>query len=96
MALQMGADEALDPTAGDVVERVRAATGGAGVDVLLEMSGHPAGIRQGFQMLRAGGRASLLGLPSEPVTLDLVDDVIFKGATVLGIYGRRCLRPGCK
>ena len=89
MAMRMGADEALDPTAGDVVERVRAATGGAGVDVLLEMSGSPAGIRQGFQMLRAGGRASLLGLPSEPVTLDLVNDIIFKGATVLGIYGRK-------
>ncbi len=89
MALKMGADEALDPTAGNVVERVRAATGGAGVDVLLEMSGNPAGIRQGFQMLRAGGRASLLGLPSEPVTLDLVNDIIFKGATVLGIYGRK-------
>jgi threonine 3-dehydrogenase len=89
MALKMGADEALDPTAGNVVERVRAATGGAGVDVLLEMSGNPAGIRQAFQMLRAGGRASLLGLPSEPVTLDLVNDIIFKGATVLGIYGRK-------
>ena len=89
MALKMGADEALDPTAGDTIERVRAATGGAGVDVLLEMSGNPAAIRQGFQMLRAGGRASLLGLPSEPVTLDLVNDIIFKGATVLGIYGRK-------
>ena len=39
--------------------------------------------------MRAGGRASLLGLPSDPVTFDLVNDVIFKGATVHGIYGRR-------
>ena len=35
------------------------------------------------------GMASLLGIPSAPVTLDLVNDVIFKGATVQGIYGRR-------
>ena len=43
-------------------------------------------------MLRAGGRASLLGIPSQPVTFDLVNEVIFKGATVLGIYGRRMFR----
>jgi threonine 3-dehydrogenase len=34
------------------------------VDVLLEMSGHPAAIRQGFRLLRMGGRASLLGIPA--------------------------------
>jgi threonine 3-dehydrogenase len=89
MAKRMGADEALNPTEQDVVERVREATGGTGVDVLLEMSGHPQAIQQGFHMLRAGGRASLLGIPSEPVTFDLVADIIFKGATVQGIYGRK-------
>ena len=57
--------------------------------MLLEMSGHPAAIQQGFKALRAGGRASLLGIPTENVQLDLVQDVIFKGATVQGIYGRR-------
>jgi threonine 3-dehydrogenase len=89
LAKQMGADEALNPREGDVVRRVREATGGTGVDVLLEMSGNPKAIHEGFQMLRAGGRASLLGIPSEPVTFDLVADIIFKGATVQGIYGRR-------
>src|SRR3984893_14566741 len=89
LARKMGADFALDPNEGDVVARVLEATDGAGVDVLLEMSGHPAAIHQGFQMLRPGGRASLLGIPKDPVTFDLVNDVIFKGATVQGIYGRR-------
>src|SRR5439155_1773913 len=54
-----------------------------------EMSGNPMAIQQGFKALRAGGRASLLGIPTENVPLDLVNDVIFKGATVQGIYGRR-------
>ena len=85
----MGADEALDPAEGDIVARVRQATDGAGADVLLEMSGHPTAIHQGFQMLRQGGRASLLGIPKDSVTFDLVNDVIFKGATVQGIYGRK-------
>src|SRR5947208_15926006 len=53
------------------------------------MSGNPMAIQQGFKALRAGGRASLLGIPTENVPLDLVNDVIFKGATVQGIYGRR-------
>ena len=92
LALRMGATEALNPAETDVVEWVREATGGVGVDVLLEMSGHPTAIQQGLRMLRAGGRASLLGIPSEPVTLDLVNDVIFKGATIQGIYGRRMFR----
>ena len=70
-------------------QQVLDATDGAGADVLLEMSGHPDAIHQGFQMLRAGGRASLLGIPKDPVTFDLVNDVIFKGATVQGIYGRK-------
>jgi threonine 3-dehydrogenase len=89
LAKKMGADEVFDPRSGDPVARVLEATDSDGVDVLLEMSGNPAGIRQGFQMLRQGGRASLLGIPSEPVTLDLVSDVIFKGAVVQGIYGRK-------
>lgn len=89
MAKQMGADYALNPAAEDPVKRIRETTSGTGVDVLLEMSGNPKAIQQGFKALRAGGRASLLGIPTENVPLDLVEDVIFKGATVQGIYGRR-------
>ena len=89
LAREMGADAALNPTAEDPVKKILSATGGTGVDVLLEMSGNPTAIQQGFKALRAGGRASLLGIPTENVPLDLVQDVIFKGATVQGIYGRR-------
>jgi len=89
LARRMGADVAVNPKEQDAARAVLDATGGTGVDVLLEMSGEEAAIKQGLQMLRLGGRASLLGLPSRDVTLDLVGDVIFKGATVQGIYGRR-------
>jgi threonine 3-dehydrogenase len=89
MAKRMGADVVLNPAAEDAVEKILAETDSTGVDVLLEMSGNPTAIQQGFQALRAGGRASLLGIPTESVPLDLVNDVIFKGATVQGIYGRR-------
>jgi threonine 3-dehydrogenase len=89
LAKEMGADSVLNPLSEDPVREILQATDGTGVDVLLEMSGHPAAIQQGFKALRAGGRASLLGIPTENVQLDLVQDVIFKGATVQGIYGRR-------
>ncbi|HMI52174.1 MAG TPA: L-threonine 3-dehydrogenase [Candidatus Saccharimonadales bacterium] len=89
MAKTMGADVVINPAAEDSVARILAETGGTGVDALLEMSGNPTAIQQGFKSLRAGGRASLLGIPTENVPLDLVNDVIFKGATVQGIYGRR-------
>src|ERR1700739_3530862 len=89
LAKPMGADLVLNPATEDAVKAILQATSGTGVDVLLEMSGNPTAIQQGFQALRAGGRASLLGIPTESVPLDLVNDVIFKGATVQGIYGRR-------
>jgi threonine 3-dehydrogenase len=89
MAKKMGADMVLNPVAENAVAKILAETGGTGVDALLEMSGNPMAIQQGFKALRAGGRASLLGIPTENVPLDLVNDVIFKGATVQGIYGRR-------
>jgi len=89
LAIKMGAHSVVNPLTEDPVKKILEATGGTGVDVLLEMSGNPAAIQQGFKALRAGGRASLLGIPTENVPLDLVQDVIFKGATVQGIYGRR-------
>jgi threonine 3-dehydrogenase len=89
LAQQMGATTLLDPSSDNVEARVLEVTHGNGVDVLLEMSGHPAAIAQGFRILRMGGRASLLGIPSRPVEMDLANAVIFKGATVHGINGRK-------
>ena len=88
IATQMKADFVLDPTKDDVLGMVLDATNGIGVDVLLEMAGHPEAINLGFNILRRGGRASLLGIPSKPVSFDLADQIIFKGAIVQGINGR--------
>jgi len=89
VAATMGADLVLDPATDKVEEQILEATGGTGVDVLLEMSGHPKAIEQGFSLLRTGGRASLLGIPSKPVEMDLAREIIFRGATVQGINGRK-------
>jgi threonine 3-dehydrogenase len=89
LARELGADFAYDAKDEQWPERVRQETGGQGPQVLLEMSGSPVAIRQGFTALANGGTAALLGLPSRPVEIDLNQHIIFKGATVLGINGRR-------
>lgn len=89
LAETMGSDVVIDPRTEDVVDRILAETGGEGADVLLEMSGNPQAIAQGLTSLRYGGHVSLLGIPSRPLEVDLADGVIFKGAVVHGISGRR-------
>lgn len=89
LARRMGADVVVNGRKLDPVQTVLDATSGIGCDVVLEMSGNPGAIRQGFRMLRKGGRMSLIGIPEDPVQLDLAEEVIFKGALVYGINGRR-------
>jgi threonine 3-dehydrogenase len=89
IARQMKADFVLDPTRDDVRSIVKEQTQGLGVDVVLEMAGHPDAIRTAFDIVRRGGRISLLGLTSKPVSLNFSEDIIFKGITVQGINGRR-------
>jgi threonine 3-dehydrogenase len=89
MARSVGVDTALNATEDDVVKEITDATDGEGVDVFLEVSGDPLSFKQGFKVLRPGGRASLLGIPSERISLDIADDIVFKGARISGICGRR-------
>jgi threonine 3-dehydrogenase len=92
LAKKMGADLVIDPAREDPVEAVLEATDGHGAEVVLEMSGVPQAIDQGTRMLARGGRMSLLGLPTQPVALDLTDHVIFKEARLFGVTGRELFR----
>jgi threonine 3-dehydrogenase len=89
LAKKLGATAAFKANDPMWIDKVRKECRGDGPDVLLEMSGHPAAIDDGFKALRMGGTAALLGIPSRPIAFDLSSHVIFKGATVLGINGRR-------
>jgi threonine 3-dehydrogenase len=89
LAKKMGADDVFNPLRENLTEKVLEATNGEGVDVLLEMSGAPSAIREGLELLKAGGHAVLLGLPSKPFEFDLANLVIMKGITVHGIAGRK-------
>jgi len=89
IAAKMGATHLINPRHEDPVETLRSLSGGYGVDVVLEMSGHPEAIRQGFRALRNGGRAAMLGIPPGPLEIDLGNDVVMKGIRIEGITGRR-------
>jgi threonine 3-dehydrogenase len=90
LARQMGVAEAFRPGEGvDVVEAILQANEGYGVDLILEMSGSPAAITDAFKAVRNGGRVVLFGIPSNPVEVDIAENMIFKNLTVLAMNGRR-------
>ena len=87
LAATMGAHDVVRPEEADAA--VRRATGGLGVDVVLEMSGVPSAIHQAFALVRVGGRVQMLGIPSKRIEVDFATEVIFKGITLYGVVGRR-------
>jgi threonine 3-dehydrogenase len=89
LARTMGADLALDAAAVDTEERIGEATGGDGVEIVLEMSGAPSALDQALRVITRGGSISLLGIFGEPPTVDLSELVIMKGIRLHGIFGRR-------
>ena len=89
LAKRLGADRVFDARDEGLQQRISEETNGDGADVLLEMSGSGAAINQGLGFVRNGGRAALLGLPSDNVSVNLAENIIFKGLTVLGINGRK-------
>ena len=78
----------IDPTKQDAVKTILNATEGRGVDVSIDISGNPKAIQSTFAVVRRAGRVSLIGLPSDPVTLDLTANVIYKETRIFGSTGR--------
>jgi threonine 3-dehydrogenase len=75
------------------VRRIIDATEG-GVDVALEISGHPNGINDAIRVTRAAGDVVLLGLPKAgtvPIE-DFGKNVIFRGLTLHAVIGREMFR----
>jgi threonine 3-dehydrogenase len=89
LARTMGAGLALDAADPETEARILDATGGDGVDVVLEMSGAAPALDAALRLVTRGGRISLLGIFGEPPTVDLSERVIMQGLRLHGIYGRR-------
>jgi len=92
LAKQVGADHVLNAQTvppEQLAATILDITVGEGVDASLEMSGNPEALHQAFRAVKNGGRVTLFGIPTGPVTFDLPNEMIFKGIRVYGITGRR-------
>ncbi|MBL8039263.1 L-threonine 3-dehydrogenase [Nitrospira sp. CMX1] len=92
LAKQVGADHTLNAKTNSpdqLAATILDITVGEGVDASLEMSGNPEALHQAFRAVKNGGRVTLFGIPTGPVTFDLPNEMIFKGIRVYGITGRR-------
>ena len=86
-AARLGATRAI-PAGEEHVRRTMTELGMTeGFDIALEMSGSPLAVADILAVVNHGGKVALLGLFSTAATVDL-NQAIFKGLTIKGIYGR--------
>ena len=81
-ARELGADEVV-ATDGDVVEKARELTDGAGVDVVVEHVGE-ATWKSSLQAVRPGGRVTVCGATSGPNPPAMLHRVFWKQLSILG------------
>ncbi len=70
-ARDFGATHTVNAGSGDVVEALRALTGGFGPDVVIDAVGRPETFRQAFDARDLAGTAVLVGVPSPAMVLEL-------------------------
>lgn len=88
LARKMGADAAVNIMKNDLRDVMKQQNLSEGFDVGLEMSGSGAAFHQMTSVMRNGGKISLLGLGDAPIQVDM-NQIIGKGLTLQGIYGRK-------
>jgi S-(hydroxymethyl)mycothiol dehydrogenase len=71
LARQFGATDVVDASNGDVVEAVRALTGGNGADVCIEAVGNPTVMEQAFYARDLAGTLVQVGVPTPDMRIDL-------------------------
>lgn len=68
----------------DAVEEIRKFTKGKGVNVALELIGLPKTMGQAIESLGAMGRAVIVGLTDQPISIDTYNQVLGKEAEIIG------------
>src|SRR5437773_9627370 len=76
---------AIDARSADPVEQIKKATAGTGVDVALELIGSAKTMRQTLLCLAPLGRAALVGLTAESMSIHPYTELINKEVEIIGV-----------
>jgi threonine 3-dehydrogenase len=87
LARNMGASRAINIARESLDQTMKELDMQEGFDVGLEMSGNAAALRELLRTMHHGGSVAILGIPPDDTAIDW-NQVIFKGLTLKGIYGR--------
>jgi threonine 3-dehydrogenase len=87
LATRMGATLVVDPRARDLKDVQRELGMVEGFDVVFEMSGNGAALRDALANMAHGAGMAILGIPTEEIPID-VGRIVFDQLRLQGIYGR--------
>lgn len=87
LARKMGVARAVNPTQETLTEVMKELGMTEGFDIGMEMSGAPSAFQDMLATMNHGGKIAMLGIPSSNLAIDW-NQVIFKGLTLKGVYGR--------
>ena len=83
---ELGADHVINVKNEDAVEKVRALSGGKGVDYVLECSGAPQAVNEAVRMVNRGGKICLAAFPGKQVEVDIAN-IVRNNVYLYGIRG---------
>ena len=87
LALELGADYALDPAAPDFVEQVKALTDGNGPEAVVEVTGCIPALQQALEYIAREGRITLLGCTRvSDQLIDFYRYVHLTGVSLIGCH----------
>ncbi len=91
-ARELGATDTVDARTQDVVEAIRAATGGFGADVVVDAVGRPETWKQAFYGRDLAGTVVLVGVPTPDMTVDMpLLDLFGRGGSLKSSWYGDCL-----
>jgi len=89
IASELGADRAINVESYELADTMWDLGMKEGFDVGLEMSGVSSALHDMISTMNNGGKIALLGIPETDAAPIDWNDIVFKGLSLRGIYGRR-------
>jgi len=93
IAMQLGAELALDPSTNNVADEVAALTGLRGADLVIEGSGHPSAMAAALELARFGGRVVYVGINPGAEVFAPLGLLVTKALRVQGNVGSAGIWP---